>query len=118
MKAIENPVMHKHAIERLGRRDRQIVQPWWFGDKAFKATGFELHGLAPLKPTNKLLPPLPGTEEHKKWSSVHREPPAPDRWKNRSRTFPGVAAAMAKQWGLTKHNQSLVSDGQKRRHSA
>ena len=104
LKAIENPVMHKHAIARIGSIKRHIVQPWWFGDKAFKATGFELHGLSPLKPTNRLTTPLPGTEEHKKWSSVHREPPGPNRWKNRSRTFPGIALAMAQQWGTTKHN--------------
>lgn len=98
-KAIENPVMHRYAKERLQIVTRQIVQPWWFGDPAFKATGLELYNLPPLVPTNKLTPPLPGTEEHKKWSAVHREPPGPDREKNRSRTFPGMAATMASQWG-------------------
>jgi hypothetical protein len=99
-KAIENPVMHCHARERLGNVPRHVVQPWWFGDKAFKATGFELHGLPPLEPTNLLVPPKPGTEEHKAWSWIHRAPPGPDRWKVRSRTFPGIAEAMSLQWSL------------------
>lgn len=98
-KAIENPVMHKHAKELLGNIKRQIVQPWHFGDEAFKATGFELIGLEPLKETNRLNPPKPGTDEHKKWSFIHRATPSPDRWKLRSTTFPGIAAAMAEQWG-------------------
>lgn len=97
--AIENPVMHCYAREALGFPDRHIVQPWWFGDKAFKATGFELHGLPPLKPTNKLTPPKPGTAEHKEWSAIHRCPPGADRAKIRSKTFPGMAAACAEQWG-------------------
>lgn len=96
---VENPVMHRHARERIAGWQRpQTVQPWWFGDPAFKATGLYLRGLAPLVPTDKLTPPRPGTEEHKAWSRVHRAPPGPDRWKDRSRTFNGLALAMAKQW--------------------
>lgn len=98
-KAIENPIMHKHAKELLGNIKRQIVQPWHFGDEAFKATGFELIGLNPLEETNRLTPPKPGTDEHRKWSFIHRATPSPDRWKLRSTTFPGIAAAMAEQWG-------------------
>jgi len=97
-KAIENPIMHGYALMRI-KPSRSIVQPWWFGDRAFKATGFELTNLPPLVPTNKLVPPSPGTPEHSAWSSVFRESPGKDRWKNRSRTFPGIADAMAKQWG-------------------
>lgn len=98
--AIENPIMHRHARERMPADlpKPQIVQPWWFGDPAFKATGLYLRGLPPLKPTDKLSPPAPGSDEHKRWSAVHRAPPGPDRWKIRSRTFPGIAAAMADQW--------------------
>ena len=99
LKAIENPVMHKYARERLGGISRHVVQPWWFGEPMFKATGFELQGLPPLVPTNKLTPPKPGTPEHKEWSWVHRCPPGPDRWKIRSTTPKGVAQAMANQWG-------------------
>lgn len=98
-KAIENPIMHCYARERLGAVPRQVVQPWWFGEEAFKATGFELHGLPPLVPTNKLTPPASGTIEHKRWSLIHRASPGPDRWKERSRTFQGIAAAMALFWG-------------------
>lgn len=98
-KAIENPVMHKYARERIGSIRRQIVQPHWFGDKAFKATGFELIALPELIPTGRLLVPAPGTVDHKEWSWVHRMPPSPDRWKERSRTFQGIAKAMAAQWG-------------------
>lgn len=100
-KAIENPVMHRHALERIGSVPRQVVQPWWFGDRTFKATGFELHNLPPLVPTNRLTPPKPGTPEHKEWSWVHRASPGPDRWKIRSRTAQGIAKAMAEQWGGT-----------------
>lgn len=99
MKCIENPVMHKYAREKLGSIKRQVVQPWWFGEEMFKATGYELHGLPDLVPTNKLEPPEKDTEEHKKWSWVHRCPPGPDRWKIRSTTPLGIAQAMAEQWG-------------------
>lgn len=99
--AVENPVMHKHARALLpGDLPKpQIVQPWWFGDAAFKATGFYLRGLPALSPTDKLAPPKPGTDAHKQWSAVHRASPGPDRWKFRSRTFAGVANACADQWG-------------------
>lgn len=99
MKCIENPVMHGYAKQKLGIIGRQVVQPWWFGEETFKATGYELHGLPKLVPTNKLNPPEKGTEEHKKWSWVHRCPPGPDRWKIRSTTPIGIAKAMADQWG-------------------
>ncbi|MDE4302875.1 hypothetical protein PXK30_05185 [Phaeobacter gallaeciensis] len=99
--AVENPVMHRHAKERIENYQpaAQHVQPWWFGEKAFKATGLYLRGLPPLTPTDKLTPPEKGTDEHKKWSAIHRASPGPDRWKLRSKTFPGIAAAMADQWG-------------------
>lgn len=99
--AIENPVMHRHARERLPATlpRPQIVQPWWFGDPFFKATGWYLRGLPKLSATAQLDPPAPGTDEHKTWSAVHRAPPGPDRWKFRSRSFGGMAAAAAEQWG-------------------
>lgn len=100
--AVENPVMHRHARERLPADlpRPQIVQPWWFGDPAFKATGFYLRGLPPLEATNRLAPPSPGTDAHKTWSMIHRASPGPDRAKFRSTTFPGMAEACADQWGL------------------
>lgn len=98
--AVENPVMHKHAKARIRgyAPPAQIVQPWWFGEPFFKATGLYLKNLPPLSPTNRLVPPAPGTDEHRAWSRVHRMPPGPDRGRERSRFFPGVAAAMAMQW--------------------
>lgn len=100
-RAVENPVMHKHAKERIEnfRPAAQTVQPWWFGDEAFKATGLYLHGLPPLTATHKLTPPKAGTPEHKRWSAIHRAPPGKDRARTRSRTFEGIANAMADQWG-------------------
>mgnify|MGYP000229931485 CR=1 FL=1 len=99
--AVENPVMHCHAKERIRNYEpaAQTVQPWWFGHEAFKATGLYLKNLPSLIPTNKLTPPKSGTEEHKRWSAIHRAPPGPDRWKFRSKTFQGMADAMADQWG-------------------
>lgn len=99
--AVENPVMHKHAkalIENF-QPATQTVQPWWFGEPAFKATGFYLKNLPPLTETNRLTPPKKGTAEHKAWSAVHFASPGPDRWKLRSRTFDGIGEAMADQWG-------------------
>lgn len=98
-RAIENPVMHSHAIRLTGRDLVQFVQPWWFGDPFFKATGLELVNLPRLIPSDRLTPPKSGTAEHKQWSAVHREPPGPDRARKRSETYPGLAAAMARQWG-------------------
>jgi len=99
--AVENPVMHKHAKARMPADlpKPQIVQPWWFGEPFFKATGFYLRGLPQLRATNRLTPPKAGTDAHKAWSAVHRASPGPDRWKLRSRTFAGVADACADQWG-------------------
>jgi len=98
--AVENPVMHKHARERMpGDLPKpQIVQPWWFGDPAFKATGWYLRDLPPLAPTARLTPPKPGTDAHKAWSAIHRASPGPNRARIRSRTFAGMANACAAQW--------------------
>lgn len=84
--AIENPIgiMSTHY-----RKPDQIVQPWMFGHGEVKATCLWLKDLPKLQPTNVV--------EGRK-ARVHREPPSPDRWKNRSRTLPGLARAMAIQW--------------------
>ena len=97
---VENPVMHRHARERIENYARpQIVQPWWFGDPLLKATGLYLRGLPPLVRDGALTPPPVGSKERRAWSVVHRMPPGPDRWKERSRTPQGLANAMAAQWG-------------------
>jgi hypothetical protein len=98
-KALENPRMHVHAVERINPPAPQMVQPFWFGDPAYKATGWYLFGLPELRPTDKLQEPVRGSDDWKRWSAVHRAPPGPDRWKIRSATFPGMAAAAAAQWG-------------------
>lgn len=89
---IENPVMHKHAKARIKNyRDfSQSVQPWQFGHGECKRTCFWLKNLPLLTPTN-----IVEGREHR----VHKMPPGPNRWKERSRFFPGIAAAMAAQWG-------------------
>jgi hypothetical protein len=99
--AVENPVMHKYAKERIQNFQpaAQHVQPHWFGEPAFKSTGLYLRGLPPLEKTNPLPVPAKGTPEHRAWSFVHMATPGAERWKLRSKTFPGIAAAMAKQWG-------------------
>jgi hypothetical protein len=86
--AIENPVS---VISSRIRKPDQIIQPWQFGHGETKATCLWLKGLPKLTPTNV----VEGRE-----ARVHRMPPGPNRWKERSRTFEGVALAMADQWGL------------------
>jgi hypothetical protein len=92
--AIENPVMHKHAKALIVnyQEPAQSVQPWQFGHGECKRTCLWLRGLAPLMPTDI----VEGREQR-----VHRMPPGADRWKERSRFYPGIAAAMADQWGST-----------------
>jgi hypothetical protein len=97
-KAIENPIMHKYAKEIIGRKQTQIVQPWMFGHPESKATCLWLEGLPLLKETNNVkeeMLKLPDSQRQR----LHYLPPSPDRWKERSRTFKGIADAMAEQWG-------------------
>lgn len=95
---LENPVMHKHARGLIGGlRPFQIVQPWMFGHMETKATGLYLRGLMPLRPTTDLKSEtmaLPANVRQR----MHYLPPGPDRWKERSRTYQGIADAMAAQW--------------------
>lgn len=86
--AIRNPIS---VISSKIRRPDQIVQPWQFGHGETKATCLWLKNLPKLTPTNV----VEGREQR-----VHRMPPGPDRWKERSRTFKGIAEAMANQWGV------------------
>jgi hypothetical protein len=85
--AIENPI---GIMSTRYRKPDQIIQPYQFGHPETKATCLWLNNLPKLQPTNIVLP---------LFHSVHREPPSPERWKNRSRTFTGIAEAMANQWG-------------------
>lgn len=86
--AIENPIS---VISTRIRRPDQIVHPWMFGHGETKATCLWLRGLPKLVPTDVVDGRVP---------RVHRVSPGPDRWRQRSRTYPGVAEAMAAQWGL------------------
>ncbi len=96
--AVENPVPHKWGLEQIGRKYDQKIQPWQFGEKQKKGTCFWLKGLPLLKPTQVLTPPK-NKVELKKWEMVWRQPPGKDQARNRSRTFRGIADAMAEQWG-------------------
>ena len=99
--AIENPEMNDLARDRMPADlpAPQMVQPFWFGEPAYKNTGFYLRGLPQLTPTDMLAEPERGSDDWKAWNAVHRAPPGPDRWKIRSRTCEGVADAAADQWG-------------------
>ena len=109
--AVENPRMNDLALARMPADlpAPQIVQPFWFGEPAYKATGFYLRGLPRLVETNRLPEPERGSDEWKAWNAVHRASPGPDRWKIRSRTFEGVADACADQWGVIE-TQSTVTE--------
>lgn len=85
--ALENPVS---IISSRIRKPDQIIQPWQFGHGETKATCLWLKNLTPLRPTNI----VEGRE-----ARVHKMAPSPDRWKERSRTYQGIADAMADQWG-------------------
>jgi hypothetical protein len=85
--ALENPVS---IISSQIRKPDQIIQPWQFGHGETKATCLWLNGLSKLTPTNIVS----GRE-----ARVHRMPPGANRAKDRSKTFEGIAKAMAYQWG-------------------
>ena len=99
---IENPVS---VISSAIRPPDQIVQPWEYGHGETKTTCLWLHNLPRLRPTDC----VDGRE-----ARVHLMPPSPDRWKDRSRTYQGIADAMGDQWGSkqlppTVHQKSLFA---------
>jgi len=85
---IENPIS---IISSKIRKPDQVIQPWMFGHGETKATCLWLKNLPKLQPTSI----VEGRE-----SRIHKMPPGPDRWKERSRTFTGIAEAMAEQWNF------------------
>jgi len=99
---LENPIPHKYAregfhsvidghwVQGIGKYD-QLVQPWQFGHGETKATCLWLVGLPKLEPTEI----VPGRE-----ARIHKMPPGPERSKERSKTYTGIARAMAEQWGI------------------
>lgn len=84
---VENPI---GKVNTAIRKPDQIIQPWQFGHGETKATCLWLKNLPLLIPTQE----VPGREPR-----VHKATPGPDRWKERSRTYAGIAKAMAEQWG-------------------
>ena len=84
---IENPIS---IMSTILQKPTQIIQPWMFGHGETKATCLWLKNLEPLEPTKI----VEGRE-----ARIHKMPPSKDRWKNRSRTYQGIANAMAEQWG-------------------
>lgn len=94
--ALENPI---GRISSAVRRPDQIIHPWQFGDDASKATCLWLKNLHPLQPTNVLSGGRQARRANQTASGQNRLAPSPDRWKLRSLTYPGIARAMASQWG-------------------
>lgn len=94
--AVENPVS---IISSRIRRPDQIIQPWQFGHEESKATCLWLKNLPPLRPTQIMAV----RNRNLTASGQNRLPPSPDRWRIRSRTYDGIAAAMADQWGRPGH---------------
>lgn len=94
--ALENPIS---VISTRIRKPNQIIQPWMFGHPETKATCLWLKNLPKLVPTN-----IVEGREGRVW----KESPSPERWKNRSRTLPGIAEAMADQWGKIRLNEGGV----------
>ncbi len=86
--AIENPVC---VMSGMYRKPDQIIQPWQFGHGETKATCLWLRGLPPPVPTN-----IVGGRDDR----IHKMPPSPDRWKERSKTYQGIADAFAAQWSI------------------
>lgn len=102
--ALENPIS---IISSRIRKPDQIIQPWQFGHGETKATCLWLKGLPQLIPTKI----VEGRE-----ARVHRMPPGPDRWKERSRTLQGIADAMARQWGRQFCSACGAGTGPQRRY--
>jgi hypothetical protein len=97
--AVENPVMHRHAKERIRGyvEFTQSIQPWQFGHGEVKRTCLWLRNLPPLVPTQI----VEGRE-----ARIHKASPGKDRWKLRSETYQGIADAMAQQWGNLASGQA------------
>lgn len=98
--AIENPVMHKYAKEQIGVRQSQTIQPWQFGHPESKKTCLWLKGLPLLQPTHVMSLPESGHWRNQTPSGQNKLGPSPTRSADRSRTYQGIADAMAEQWGM------------------
>jgi site-specific DNA-cytosine methylase len=97
--AIENPIS---IISSRIRKPEQIIQPWMFGHPEAKATCLWLKGLPALSATDVLTKPECGYWSNQTPSGQNKLSPGPNRWKERSKTYQGIADAMATQWGVLK----------------
>lgn len=95
--AIENPIMHKYAIELIGTKQTQVIQPYMFGHMERKATCLWLKNLPPLRETKNVKEEMMKLPK-KLQQRIHYAPPSKDRWKIRSKTFEGIAEAISTQW--------------------
>jgi len=102
--AIENPIgiMSSHY-----RKPNQIIQPWMFGHLEQKSTCLWLKNLPTLESTDNVLEAMMDLPKNKR-ERLHYLPPSEDRWKLRSKTFQGIADAMADQWGNLPSQLSLL----------
>jgi len=96
---IENPIS---IISSRIRKPEQIIQPWMFGHPEAKATCLWLKGLPTLSATDVLTKPECGYWSNQTPSGQNKLGPSKDRWKERSKTYQGIATAMANQWGAVK----------------
>lgn len=102
--AIENPVMHGHAMKIIGRQPSQSIQPYQFGEDASKRTCLWLVNLLPLTPTSYFPPRI--VNGRPRWSNQtdsgqNKLGPSETRGKDRAKTYHGIAEAAASQWGST-----------------
>ena len=103
-RAIENPKMHTYAMDIIGDKPTQYIQPWWFGDPYQKETGWWIYNLPKLVATHKK------TDYSEIKQACWLEPPGPERETNRSRTYPCHAKAIAEQWGGYLLNGKIISN--------
>ena len=94
--AIENPI---GIMSSVWRKPDQVIHPWQFGHPEQKATCLWLKGLPPLVPTNDVKAEMMALPKSQR-TRIHYCSPGPERAKIRSKTFPGIARAMAQQWGV------------------
>lgn len=110
--ALENPV---GAISTRIRKPDCIIHPWQFGHPESKTTCLWLKNLPALVPTNVLQKPASGRWENQCASGQNKIAPSHDRWKERSKTYPGIASAMAAQWSAfvldSRTNAKQFADG-------
>jgi hypothetical protein len=100
---VENPVC---IMSSVWRKPDQIIQPWQYGHPESKTTCLWLKGLPMLVPTNILPTPESGRWENQTPSGQNKLSPSADRWKLRSKTYSGIAAAMAQQWAGNERSRN------------